>query len=193
MALDQAPEQRAGQRALAADLVACPESPPPLAGLPAAERRRALVAETAKFATAFQRWTEGRRDGSLSYTRLRLLEALHCAGPAIMRDLGDQLGVTPRNMTALVDAMAEAGLVVRRPHPSDRRATLVALTAGGRREAEQALEPRLDALAGLFEGFSLDEQQQFVTVLHRLNRAMQAGPCQPEALTRFLPSVTEPA
>ncbi len=173
--------------------MACPDSPPPLAGLPAAERRRALVAETAKFAAAFQRWTEGRRDGSLSYTRLRLLEALHCTGPAIMRNLGDQLAVSPRNMTALVDAMEEAGLVVRRPHPTDRRATLVALTAGGRREAEQALEPRLDALAGLFEDFTLDEQQQFMTVLHRLGRAMRTGPGGLPALTRFLPSVTPSA
>jgi DNA-binding MarR family transcriptional regulator len=188
--LDQAPEPRAGGPGPQTEPVACADSPPPLASLPPAERRRALVAETATFAAAFQRWTEGRRDGSLSYTRLRLLEALHCAGPSIMRDLCDQLAVSPRNMTALVDAMEEAGLVVRRPHPTDRRATLVALTAGGRREAEQALEPRLDALAGVFEGFTLDEQQQFVTVLHRLGRAMRAGPCGLPALTRFLPSVT---
>ena len=158
-------------------LDSCPDSPPSLAGLPGDERRRALVAETARFAVAFQRWTEGRGGGGLPYTRLRLLEALHCGGPAIMRDLGDQLGVSPRNMTAMVDALEETHLVVRRPHPTDRRATLVQLTDEGRREADQVLGPRLDALAGLFESFTLAEQQQFATTLHRLGRAMGARQC----------------
>jgi DNA-binding MarR family transcriptional regulator len=150
-----------------------------LAGLPEAERRRLLVAQTARFTSAFVRWMEGRACGGLSYARLRLLQTLHCGGPAIMRDLGDQLGVSPRNMTALVDALEDAELVVRRPHPTDRRATLVELSPGGAREAEQALEPRLDAMAELFEDFSPDEQQAFADALIRLSRAIQArqGDC----------------
>jgi DNA-binding MarR family transcriptional regulator len=144
-----------------------------LAGLPEAERRRRLVAETARFTSAFVRWMESRACGGLSYARLRLLQALHCGGPAIMRDLGVQLGVSPRNMTAMVDAMEDAQLVVRRPHPTDRRATLVELSPAGVREAEQALEPRLDAMAELFEDFSPAEQQAFVDVLVRLGRAIQ--------------------
>ncbi len=145
-----------------------------LAGLPEAERRRRLVAETARFTSAFMRWMEGRACGGLSYARLRLLQALHCGGPAIMRDLGVQLGVSPRNMTAMVDAMEDAQLVVRRPHPTDRRATLVELSPAGAREAEQALEPRLDAMAELFEEFSAAEQQAFADALIRLGQAIQA-------------------
>jgi DNA-binding MarR family transcriptional regulator len=144
-----------------------------LAGLPEAERRRVLVAETARFASAFLRWIEGRACGGLTYGRLRLLQALHCGGPAIMRDLGDQLGVSPRNMTAMVDALEDAKLVVRRPHPTDRRATLVELSPSGNREAEQALEPQLDAMAELFGGFSAAEQQAFTDALARLGRAIQ--------------------
>ncbi len=145
-----------------------------LAGLPEAERRRRLVAETARFTSAFLRWMEGRACGGLSYARLRLLQTLHCGGPAIMRDLGVQLGVSPRNMTAMVDALEDAQLVVRRPHPTDRRATLVELSPAGFREAEQALEPRLDSMAELFEGFSAAEQQAFADALARLGQAMRA-------------------
>jgi DNA-binding MarR family transcriptional regulator len=144
-----------------------------LAGLAEAERRRLLIAETARFTSAFVRWMEGRACGGLTYARLRLLQTLHCGGPAIMRDLGDQLGVSPRNMTAMVDALEDAQLVVRRPHPTDRRATLVELSPSGTREAEQALESRLDAMAELFEGFSADEQQAFADALIRLGRAMR--------------------
>jgi DNA-binding MarR family transcriptional regulator len=145
----------------------------PLAGLPETERRRRLVAETARFTSGFLRWMEGQACGGLTYARLRLLQALHCDGPAIMRDLGVQLGVSPRNMTALVDALEDAQLVVRRPHPTDRRATLVELSPAGAREAEQALEPRLDAMAELFRGFSAEEQQAFADALGRLGQAMQ--------------------
>ena len=143
-----------------------------MASLDEAGRRRALVAQTARFTAAFLRWTDGRSCGGLTYTRLRLLEALHCGGPAIMRELGMQLGVSPRNMTAMVDALEDARLVVRRPHPTDRRATLVELSPAGAREAEQALWPRLDAMAELFEVFSPEEQQQFFAALDRLVQAI---------------------
>jgi DNA-binding MarR family transcriptional regulator len=171
--LDQVPAQQANEAC--ADPGTGPDRPAlSLDGLPEAERRRALVAETARFTAAFTRWTEARNCGGLSYTRLQLMQALHCGGPAIMRDLGEQLGVSPRNMTALVDALEEVELVVRRPHPTDRRATLVELSPAGTRQAEDALGPRLDAIAELFEGFSAADQQAFATALYRLGVAMRA-------------------
>jgi len=165
--LDPASQQVADEGGQGAD-------PGSIEGLGETERRRALVAQTALFAAAFLRWTDGRSCGGLTYTRLRLLEALHCGGPAIMRELGVQLGVSPRNMTAMVDALEDAHLVVRRPHPTDRRATLVELSPAGALEAEQALAPRLDAVAELFEVLSPGEQQQFFAALSRLGEAIAA-------------------
>lgn len=167
MELDPASQQMAEEGGQGVD-------PDSIEGLGETERRRALVAEAARFAAAFLRWTDGRSCGGLTYTRLRLLEALHCGGPAIMRELGVQLGVSPRNMTALVDALEDAHLVVRRPHPTDRRATLVELSPAGALEAEQALAPRLDAVADLFEVLSPGEQQQFFAALSRLGAAIAA-------------------
>jgi DNA-binding MarR family transcriptional regulator len=172
----QAAELAASERCLAADPPVATATPPALGSLPDAERRLALVAETARFAAAFLRWTEARTGDGLPYTRLRLLQTLHCDGPAIMRNLGDQLGVSPRNMTAMVDALEDAALVRRRPHPTDRRATLVELTPAGQHEAEQVLGPRLEAMAGLFEGFSAAEQEAFGAALRRLAEAMRGQP-----------------
>jgi DNA-binding MarR family transcriptional regulator len=45
--------------------------------------------------------------------------------------LAEALDVSARNVTGLVDALEETGFVVRRPHPDDRRATLVTLTDRG--------------------------------------------------------------
>jgi DNA-binding MarR family transcriptional regulator len=164
--LDRASQETAEEYGRNAD-------PGPIGDLDETGRRRALVAQTARFTAAFLRWTAGRSCGGLTYTRLRLLEALHCGGPAIMRELGMQLGVSPRNMTAMVDALEDARLVVRRPHPTDRRATLVKLSPAGAVEAEQALVPRLDTLAELFEVLSPEEQQQFFTALSRLIQTIE--------------------
>lgn len=142
---------------------------------PDAENRRLLVGSTARFATSFVRWMEGRTCDGLSYSRLRLLQALHCGGPSIMRDLGEQLGATPRNMTALVDALEQAQLVVRRAHPTDRRATLIELSGTGAQAAEQALEPRLDAMAELFASLSAAEREQFGALIVKLTQAMELG------------------
>jgi DNA-binding MarR family transcriptional regulator len=151
-------------------------SAPDLTGLDEAETRRVLMAQTARFANEFLHWMDGQTCDGLSYARLRLLQALHCGGPAIMRDLGMQLGVSARNMTAIVDGLEEARLVARRPHPTDRRATLVELSPAGAAEAERDLGPRLDALAELFGELTPAEQHEFSAVLARLTQVMRP-PC----------------
>jgi DNA-binding MarR family transcriptional regulator len=137
------------------------------------------VAQTARFSASFLRWMETRTCDGINFARLRLLQALHCRGPAIMRDLGTQLGATPRNMTAIVDALEEAQLVVRRPHPTDRRATLVELSPAGTREAEEGLGPRLDVMSEIFAELSATERDQFSAVMTKLMRAImkRQGEC----------------
>jgi DNA-binding MarR family transcriptional regulator len=143
-----------------------------LAALTEAESTALLVAQTARFTASFLRWMETRSCDGLNYARLRLLEALHCGGPAIMRDLGTQLGTSPRNMTAIVDALEDAHLVVRRRHPTDRRATVIELSPEGAREAEQELGPRIGAISEIFADLSPDERRQFSSVLSKLISAI---------------------
>lgn len=52
--------------------------------------------------------------------------------PPRMAELATLLGVVPRSVTTLVDALEEAGLVTRTPDPANRRSTLVVPTAEGR-------------------------------------------------------------
>lgn len=67
----------------------------------------------------------------LSRARARIIWQLVQRGSATQRVLADALQVTPRNVTGLVDGLEADGFVVRRPHPSDRRAVSVALTPRG--------------------------------------------------------------
>ncbi|MEV5828815.1 MarR family transcriptional regulator [Spirillospora sp. NPDC052242] len=53
------------------------------------------------------------------------------AGPMTMRDLADRMSCEPSNATFIVDRLERLGLVERRPHPTDRRAKILALTPRG--------------------------------------------------------------
>lgn len=52
-------------------------------------------------------------------------------GGATIKDLGEHLGISKQASAQLVDRLADAGYVRRMPHPQDRRAQLLALTARG--------------------------------------------------------------
>jgi DNA-binding MarR family transcriptional regulator len=121
-----------------------------------------IVRDTAAFSEAFVRWMEINTSNGISYPRLRLLESLHCRGPGIMRDIAEQIGLTPRNMTAAVDCLEQEGLVTRRPHPSDRRATVIELTRAGQKAADTAVAPHIAAIAELFDDLSPQRQAQFI-------------------------------
>jgi DNA-binding MarR family transcriptional regulator len=76
----------------------------------------------------------------LTRARATVIWHLHAHGPMKQRDLAAKMRVSPRNVTALLEALAPSALVSRAPHPTDRRATLVSLTERGHRVAR-----RLDA------------------------------------------------
>jgi DNA-binding MarR family transcriptional regulator len=71
---------------------------------------------------------------------LDALEYLEAEGPLTQRDLGERLCLTSGAITMLVDRLEHAGWVNRRPHPTDRRYTLLELSP----KAAQAAPAELD-------------------------------------------------
>lgn len=65
---------------------------------------------------------------ALTPTRVHALWVLIGTGPATQQRLSEELGTTPRSVSALVDGLAAAGYVERLAHPDDGRAVLVSLT-----------------------------------------------------------------
>jgi DNA-binding MarR family transcriptional regulator len=73
-------------------------------------------------------------DGTpLTPARTRVLWDLAHGGPSTQHALAARLEVSPRNITGLVDALEEGGYVARSPHPNDRRAVIVSLSASAER------------------------------------------------------------
>ena len=65
----------------------------------------------------------------LTPSRVRLLWDLAANGPSAQHVLATRLEMSPRNITGLVDALEAGGYVTRAPHPTDRRAIIVSLSA----------------------------------------------------------------
>lgn len=74
------------------------------------------------------------RPMDLTFARYELLMLLHFSrtGALPVKKASLRLQVHPTSVTSAVDRLEGAGLVERRPHPLDGRATLVSLTARGR-------------------------------------------------------------
>ena len=53
------------------------------------------------------------------------------SGPCKLRDLGMRLGTDAPYTTLIVDDLEKRGLVIRTPHPDDRRSKLVTATEAG--------------------------------------------------------------
>jgi DNA-binding MarR family transcriptional regulator len=125
------------------------------------------------------------RDG-LTESRAHLLWELDQRGPSTQRVLADALGVSPRNVTGLVDALEATGFVRRAPHPQDRRATLVTFTDHGARIAA-GLSRGKDELAGvLFDDMAPERYACFVEGLTEVltalrERGLSPGPGEVQA------------
>lgn len=97
-------------------------------------------------------------------------------GAASQRELATLVGVDPRNLVAVVDLLEGRGLVVREPHPGDRRRYSVRLTDAGREELG-----RMRAASDAVEG-------EMLSVLSDAERAALHG-----LLSRLLPAVRHAA
>lgn len=98
---------------------------------------------------------------------------------ATLRRSGAPEGLTPTalfeaammssgGMTARIDRLEKAGLVERRPHPTDRRATLVRLTDKGFELIESIMPSHEETARDILAPLSLDEQKTLNALLARL-------------------------
>jgi len=97
-----------------------------------------------------------------------------------MSSISDELGVTRRNITALVDALEEEGLVRRKPHPTDRRATVIEMTGRGERTMDGIYDEHRAAVAELFAELDEEDRRELTRMLGALREALRReGICNP--------------
>ncbi|MEM0925668.1 MAG: MarR family transcriptional regulator [Planctomycetota bacterium] len=116
--------------------------------------------------------------------RTQLLATVAAAGSLKMADISERLGVTPRNVTKLVDALESEGLLERVAHPTDRRVTMITLTAEGVASAKSCMM-QFDEAKELFDCLNARDQQDMRRVTGRLLAELErrgfTSPCERKA------------
>lgn len=104
----------------------------------------------------------------LSPLEFSVLVRLHDTGSWTQNSLGRSIFMEPANIGALVQRLAERGIVTREPDPDDRRAIRVSITPAGV-ELLAAARPEADA-ANTHTMAVLEpaERAQLMTLLRRL-------------------------
>jgi len=85
----------------------------------------------------------------LSEARMAVLWTVHHAGPVTQQAIAETLDLTPRTISAHVDALEGSGHLRRTAHPDDRRAHLVALTPDGTALMSETVERHAELSAQL--------------------------------------------
>ena len=116
----------------------------------------------------------GLHDRGLTPARAEVVRRLE-PGALNQQQLSQALRCTPRNVTDLVDALEAGGLVARRPHPTDRRAVLVALTQKGRSAAARMRADERRVATALLGGIGREDLARFAAVLESVLRRLGGG------------------
>jgi DNA-binding MarR family transcriptional regulator len=125
---------------------------------------RLYLLQSASFAEVFARF-------GLSFGEYEVLAALVRSGAPHQLTpgaLGAAIVLSSGAMTNRIDRLEDAGLVERLPDPSDRRGTLVALTARGLEVVDQSVLAHLDNEERLLGALSRAERQQLTKLLRKL-------------------------
>jgi MarR family transcriptional regulator, transcriptional regulator for hemolysin len=89
----------------------------------------------------------------------------------------------PRTVTGIIDGLQARALVTRRPHPTDRRVTLLHLTQEGARRLDEARHQAERERDAAIEDLDATERETLRRLLDRV--ALRApAPCEPPEPSR---------
>lgn len=108
------------------------------------------------------------RTGELSNARYNVMRAVLTQGPERMSRIASTVGITPRSLTDLVEALARAGYLNRVADPDDRRSVLVELTASGHEVVRAGRRARLSQAAHVFSDLDAVERATLEQLLVKL-------------------------
>jgi DNA-binding MarR family transcriptional regulator len=113
----------------------------------------------------------------LSHAGFNVLMILQLAGrPLSQREIGERWLVTRGAVTGLVDSLEASGLVRRKPHPEDRRISLVELTDRGVTILDSLLPDHLRGEEEMLSGLTAQEQQTLLGLLEKIQGRLGGEP-----------------
>ncbi|MEN3309059.1 MAG: hypothetical protein V7603_5261 [Micromonosporaceae bacterium] len=105
-----------------------------------------------------------------------LLLELDRTGPRIQAQLSEALGCEPPSVTLMTRKLEASGHIKRTPDPADKRATVVALTDGGKALVEQIRQLWLTLAEETIRGLPADTLGQLPGILHTMSTNVSGKP-----------------
>lgn len=99
---------------------------------------------------------------------LPVVMSLEEHGPLLQKDLAERAHVEQPTMAALVTRMERDGLLSRKPHPDDKRATLLSLTPKGKARLPGARDVLLEGAERALRGLSKRDRETLIALLQRV-------------------------
>jgi DNA-binding MarR family transcriptional regulator len=87
------------------------------------------------------------------------------------RQICAALDILPPNLVGMVKSLHKRGLIARKPHPTDRRAQGLHLTAAGRRLHDEAQATATALEHSVTDRISPEELQTLITLLRKVYRS----------------------
>jgi MarR family transcriptional regulator, organic hydroperoxide resistance regulator len=106
------------------------------------------------------------RVGRLGLTVAQASALRELTAPMISNELAERMGCEPSNATPVIDTLERQKLLERRPHPTDRRAKQLTLTAAGVARREELLKALTDE-EPLLVGLTGEEQATLESLVRR--------------------------
>ncbi|MDG6988644.1 MAG: MarR family transcriptional regulator [Nitrososphaerota archaeon] len=112
----------------------------------------------------------------LTQPQFQALRVVAKKGTVCMREISDEMLVTPANITGIVDRLESRGLLMRTGRKGDRRTTDIELTPKGRALQERVAERYGEFVQNALRVFTPAEQRTLRELLVKLQEAMaQSG------------------
>jgi DNA-binding MarR family transcriptional regulator len=93
----------------------------------------------------------------VNVTDMKCLDIMTLRGSASPSELADYTGLSSGATTAMLDRLEKARLIVRRPHPTDRRGTIVVLSKEATRKLPAIFAPLAKAIEALVSSYTEKE------------------------------------
>ena len=105
--------------------------------------------------------------GGLTSAQFGVLDVLYHKGDQSINRITQLVLSTGGNMTVVINNMEKHGWITRCAHPGDKRATVIAITAEGKRLFEQIFPEHLKDLEICFTALTEEEKNTLITLLKK--------------------------
>ncbi|MBJ6759939.1 MarR family transcriptional regulator [Myxococcaceae bacterium JPH2] len=107
---------------------------------------------------------------------LPVVFALEENGSLLQRQLAELAHVEQPTMAALLTRMERDGLITREPHPSDKRASQIVLSAKAKARVPAAKEQLWEVAEQATAGFTARERATLISLMRRMVENLDATP-----------------